>query len=185
MPFRILIAAAALLLFAAATPPAAAAGKAEHIVVVVWDGMRPDFVTPQYAPTLAALVRSGVFFKNNHPVFPSSTNVNGAALATGAYPQNNGVISNLEFRPEFNPHWAFDTSDFPALDDSDGRINRAFIAVPPIAELIQKTGHRTAIAGAKPVAQLFDRARSRQSQAAPDSVVIYAASSSPRARRRR
>lgn len=172
MPLRLLI-AVALLLFVAATSPAAAAGKAKHIVVVVWDGMRPDFVTPEYAPTLAALARSGVFFKNNHSVFPSSTNVNGATLATGAYPEENGIISNQEFRPEINPHSPFDTSDFSALDDRDGRINRSFIAVPTIADLVQKNGYRTAIAGAKPVAQLFDRARSRQSQAARDSVVIY------------
>jgi predicted AlkP superfamily pyrophosphatase or phosphodiesterase len=173
MKLRFAIAAAALLLFAAATAPVAAPGKAEHIVVVVWDGMRPDFVTPEHVPTLAALARAGVFFKNNHPVFPSSTNVNGAALATGAYPQDNGIISNQEFRPEINPHWPFDTSDFPALDDRDGRINRNFITVPTIADLVQKSGHRTAIAGSKPVAQLFDRARRRQSQAARDSVVIY------------
>ena len=25
-------------------------GKAERVVVVVWDGMRPDFITPQYTP---------------------------------------------------------------------------------------------------------------------------------------
>ncbi len=148
-------------------------GKAEHVVLIVWDGMRPDFVRPNHAPTLTALARSGVFFKNNHPVYPSSTNVNGATLATGEYPQDNGVISNMEFRPEVNPRWPFDTSDFPALDDANGRINRSFISVPTIADLVQKSGYPTAIAGSKPVAQLFDRARWRESEAARDSVVIY------------
>ena len=31
-------------------------GKAEHVVVLVWDGMRPDFITPQFAPNLYAKV---------------------------------------------------------------------------------------------------------------------------------
>src|SRR6267378_1058297 len=33
------------------------AGRAEHIVVVVWDGMRPDFITEQDTPTLNRLAR--------------------------------------------------------------------------------------------------------------------------------
>ncbi len=29
------------------------ATEPKHVVLVVWDGMRPDFATEQYAPTLA------------------------------------------------------------------------------------------------------------------------------------
>ncbi len=151
----------------------AAPGKAEHVVLIVWDGMRPDFATLEYAPTLAALAQDGVVFRNHHAVFPSSTNVNGATLATGAYPQHHGIISNWEFRPEIEAHRAFDTSDFPALDNADGHINQGYLALPTIADFVQQAGYRTAIAGSKPVAQLFDRARRRESQAARDSVVIY------------
>src|ERR1044071_3082468 len=134
-------------------------GRAEHVVVLVWDGMRPDFITPEKSPTLAALARDGVFFRNHHAAFPASTNVNGAVLATGVYPQRNGVIANAEFRAEVNPRDPFDTSDFPALDDTDGRLNQRFISVPTIADLVQGAVFRTAIAGSKPIAQLFDRHR--------------------------
>ena len=44
----------------------AAAEPNRHVVVVVWDGMRPDFVTEQNAPTLWQLSKSGVFFRNHH-----------------------------------------------------------------------------------------------------------------------
>ena len=37
-----------------------AAGKAEHVVVLVWDGMRPDFITAEYTPALHRLVQEGV-----------------------------------------------------------------------------------------------------------------------------
>jgi len=60
-----------------------AAGKAQHVVVLVWDGMRPDFVTEADAPTLFKLARQGVAFKHHHPVYISTTIVNGTALATG------------------------------------------------------------------------------------------------------
>ena len=33
---------------------ALAAGKASHVVLVVWDGMRPDFVSEATTPTLFA-----------------------------------------------------------------------------------------------------------------------------------
>src|ERR1051326_6226423 len=75
-------------------------GQAEHIVVVVWDGMRPDFITPQYTPTLYQFAASGVFFKNHHPVYISTTEVNGTALATGVYPNRSGIMANKDYRPE-------------------------------------------------------------------------------------
>ena len=50
-------------------PKAPARGKAEHVVLIVWDGMRPDFATDQYAPTLSKLAQAGVFFQNNHAAY--------------------------------------------------------------------------------------------------------------------
>ena len=76
-----------------------AAGKARHVVVIVWDGMRPDFVTESNTPTLWQLAREGVTFQNHHPVYLSSTEVNGTALATGAYPSHDGIVANKEYRP--------------------------------------------------------------------------------------
>ncbi|HZR78259.1 MAG TPA: hypothetical protein VFA58_03580, partial [Chthoniobacterales bacterium] len=37
--------------------------KDRHVVVIVWDGMRPDFVTEQNTPALWRLARSGVIFR--------------------------------------------------------------------------------------------------------------------------
>src|SRR5258708_39778414 len=54
-----------------------------HVVIVVWDGMRPDFVSEQNTPTLWKLAQSGVIFQNHHSVYPSATIVNGTALVTG------------------------------------------------------------------------------------------------------
>src|SRR5438046_1814298 len=73
---------------------AAPKGRAEHVVLIVWDGMRPDFITPQYCPTLYSVAAEGVFFRRHHPVFISTTEVNGAALATGMYPGLNGILAN-------------------------------------------------------------------------------------------
>ena len=77
-----------------------AAATAEHVVRIVWDGMRPDFVSAQYTPQLYDLAQHGTFFKNHHPVYISSTEVNGTALATGMYPNKSGIMANSEYRPE-------------------------------------------------------------------------------------
>jgi predicted AlkP superfamily pyrophosphatase or phosphodiesterase len=54
-------------------PPLLAAGQAKYFVLVVWDGMRPDFVSPELTPNLQALRESGVWFANHHSVFPTSS----------------------------------------------------------------------------------------------------------------
>src|SRR4029453_216399 len=55
---------------------AGARGQAEHVVVVVWDGLRPDFITPQYTPALYELATKGAFFVNNHSPYITPTEVN-------------------------------------------------------------------------------------------------------------
>ena len=79
--------------------PAIAAGtlKSErHIVVVVWDGMRPDFVSEKNTPALWKLSHDGVTFRNHHAVHPSATMVNGTAMVTGVYPGRLTRFLNLE-----------------------------------------------------------------------------------------
>jgi arylsulfatase A-like enzyme len=134
-----------------------AAGQASHVVLVVWDGMRPDFVTPENTPTLYRLSQDGVTFKNHHPVFVSSTEVNGTALATGAYPQSSGVIGNYEFRPAINPTNKFMTADLDAVRKGDELTHHHYLGYATVAEMVRASGRRTAVAGAKPVALLADR----------------------------
>ena len=83
----------------ASTAAADAAKPERHVLIVVWDGMRPDFVSEQNTPTLWKLAREGVTFRNHHAVYPSATNVNGTAMVTGLYPGKSGIIANHVFRP--------------------------------------------------------------------------------------
>jgi predicted AlkP superfamily pyrophosphatase or phosphodiesterase len=54
------------LLLILASAHAFAAGTAARVVVVVWDGMRPDFVTAETTPALCSLAKQGVTFRNHH-----------------------------------------------------------------------------------------------------------------------
>src|SRR5215470_10648833 len=75
---------------------------AKHVVVVVWDGMRPDFVTEQNTPTLWKLAQTGLTFRNNHSVYPSATIVNGTAIVTGDYPNRDGILANHAYRSDLD-----------------------------------------------------------------------------------
>ncbi len=154
-------------------------GKAEHVVLMVWDGMRPDLVSEENTPNLWALARRGVFFANHHPAFPSTTEVNGTALATGLIPAHSGIIGNSEFRPAIDPRKAVHTDDADVVRKNDELTHGKHIGGPTVAETVQQAGFRTAIAGTKGVALLHDRAEVRRSKAARDSVVVFAGKSLP------
>jgi arylsulfatase A-like enzyme len=140
--------------FAAAILPA----KPErHVVVVVWDGMRPDFVTEQNTPTLWKLAHEGVTFRNHHAVYPSATMVNGTAIVTGVYPGRSGIIANHVYRPDIDSHHAVDVELSPTVTKGDELSGGKYIAVPTIADLVERVGGRSVIAAAKTVGLLLDR----------------------------
>ncbi|MGA8948414.1 MAG: alkaline phosphatase family protein, partial [Pseudolabrys sp.] len=147
-----------LLLIVCASAAAVVPAKPQrHVVVVVWDGMRPDFVTEQNTPTLWKLAREGITFRNHHAVFPSATMVNGTAIVTGIYPGKNGIIANHVYRPDIDPHHSIDV-ELPAVVKKGDEVSGGkYILVPTIAELVQHAGGRTVIASAKTVGLLLDR----------------------------
>ena len=134
------------------------AAGSKRVVLIVWDGMRPDFISEQNTPTLFRLAARGVTFRNHHSVYLSSTEVNGTALATGAYPARDGIIANLEYRPQIDPLEPVHTEFLGVVRKGDELTRGHYVGVPTIAELVRDAGGRTVIAGAKPVVLLADRA---------------------------
>jgi arylsulfatase A-like enzyme len=152
-------------------------GKAEHVVVIVWDGMRPDFVSEKNTPALAKLAHEGVTFRNSHAVFPSATNVNGTALVTGAYPGHSGLLANHVYRPEIDANKSIDVEVPAVVRKGDELSGGKYISVPTIAELVQRGGGRSAIATGKTVGLLLDR--HKDSAHGKDSVALFAGESLP------
>jgi hypothetical protein len=130
-----------------------------RVVMVVWDGMRPDFVTEKFSPTLWKLGQEGVVFSDQHPVYFSATDVNGVALATGMYPCHSGLIANHEFRPQIDGRRPIDVENPAVAGKGDELSHGGYIAAPTVAELVQKAGGRTVIAASKTVGLLHDRPR--------------------------
>jgi arylsulfatase A-like enzyme len=123
--------------------------------------MRPDFVSEANTPALWKLAREGVTFRNNHAVYLSATNVNGTAIATGAYPDHSGMIANHEFRPKIDNRQPIDVEDPRVVGKGDELSSGKYLGAPTIAELVRDSGKRTAVATAKTVGLLLDRSASR------------------------
>ena len=72
------------------------------VILISLDGFRPDYLDKHPAPTLRALAERGVRAKWMTPSFPSLTFPNHYAIATGLYPDHNGIVGNNIYAPEFN-----------------------------------------------------------------------------------
>ena len=153
-----------------------------RVVLVVFDGMRPDFITPQYAPNLYSLATNGVFFRKHHPVFVSTTIVNGTALATGTHPGRSGILANSDFRPALNSQTAVASEVLDTVRRGDQLSGGRYIAADTVAELVQDAGFHTYMAGTKGVALMHDRSPRRTDTAAhSNSVTLFRGLTLPRA----
>jgi arylsulfatase A-like enzyme len=150
-----------------------------HVVVIVWDGMRPDFVTESNTPALWKLAHEGVTFRRHHSVYPTATNVNGAAIATGVYPNRNSLLANREYRPQINPREAVENGTPATIKKGDEVSGGKYLTSPTIAEIVRAAGLRSAVAGTKSVALLHDRQAEWTVGAAKDSVTRFAAAPMP------
>src|SRR5206468_3962892 len=114
-----------------------------HVVVVVWDGMRPDFVSEERTPRLWKLAREGATFRNHHAVYPSATQVNGTALVTGIYPGRSSVIANYAYRPEIDRMHSVSVESPTVVAKGDELSGGKYISVPTIADLLQRAAWTT------------------------------------------
>jgi len=161
----------------AAETPLPPSPKAAHVVLVVWDGMRPNFIDAQNTPNAFALAQRGTFFANNHSFWPTTTEVNGTVLATGAFPARSTIVANKEYRPDINPKGPVATEALETIRKGDALTGGHYIAVSTIAEIVRQAGFSTAVAGTKPVALLHDRSVERP--ATPKSAIVFAGEAIP------
>ncbi len=154
-----------------------AAGGAEHVVLIVWDGMRPDFISQEHTPTLYRLAHEGVMFQNHHAVYCSATEVNGTAIATGCYPEHSGIIANRDYLPKVDPLNSVDVQSLRAIRKGDEVTGGRYLLRPTLEEILQSNGRKTVVAGAKAVAVLHDRRE--RSKESGDSVVFFEGRSFP------
>lgn len=86
------------LLLAVLTPALVhAQDEAPSLLLIGIDGLRWDIIDRHPAPVLQSLAARGVRSQGLVPVMPSKTFPNFYAIATGLYPEHNGVLENASY----------------------------------------------------------------------------------------
>ena len=121
-------------LFATAQEPSSRA------LIIVIDGLRPDYVTPERMPNLYALGERGVFGDNHHSVVPTVTRVNSPSIATGSYPRTHGIMGNSMYVPEVLRGRALNTGDRAALLQMEEAYGGELLTAPTLGEILHAQG---------------------------------------------
>ncbi|MFN8524240.1 MAG: alkaline phosphatase family protein [Chloroflexota bacterium] len=118
---------------------------AKRAFVMVWDGMRPDLVSPELTPNLAALGAAGVRFQKNHAVFPTVTRINSASLWSGTLPIAHGIVGNSLYAPKVDPTAAISIGDhrsiYKLIEARGGRL----IPTDTVPDRIHAAGGKTVV----------------------------------------
>ncbi len=133
------ILAAAVGLAAIAAAPSAPAPATHSQLVIVVDGLRPDYVTPEVMPRLFRLGQRGVVFNAHHSVFPTVTRVNASSLVTGVYPETHGLLGNTVYVAAANASAGLDTGSRGNLE-AIARADGPLLTAPSLGEILQRAG---------------------------------------------
>lgn len=120
--------------------------RTTRVIVVVWDGMRPDFVTEELTPHLCALARTGSRYRRATGVFPSVTRPTTSSVSTGTYPATHGVIGNLFIGP-IDDRTPLDTGDRNALERLRAVNAGRILPVRTLAEALTEAGKQVVVLG--------------------------------------
>jgi Type I phosphodiesterase / nucleotide pyrophosphatase len=109
-----------------------------HLVIVV-DGLRPDYVTPEVMPRLAALGQRGIVFTAHHSVFPTVTRVNASSFVTGVYPEAHGLMGNTIYISRASATQTLDTGKRENLEQVE-RAEGRLLTAPTLSEMLRPQG---------------------------------------------
>src|SRR3712207_405892 len=122
------------------------APRAQRVILVVWDGMRPDYATEDLTPNLCALARAGARYRRAVGVFPSVTRPTTSSVSTGAYPLAHGVLSNIFVGPP-GDRGLIDTGDRESLERLRAVNGGRMLPLPTLAEAVAAAGKRIVVMG--------------------------------------
>lgn len=148
-------------------PPDGAPAELHKVIVMVWDGLRPDSVTIADTPNLVQLGARGVTFKDSHSTYPTFTMMNAASFATGARPGQTGFYGNAIWAPgatgtnadgaSVNFRNPIFVDDYAIVSDVDTLYQGKLLLIGSLFEAAQAAKLVTAAVGKSGAAFLQDR----------------------------
>lgn len=134
--------ALALVLIATGASAQSQPKKELKTLIVFFDGLRPDYITPETMPNLYAFKKQGSFGKQHHSVFPTVTRVNSSAYSTGTYPAKTGILGNTVYFPEIDKTKGLNTGNASDLMRIDSATNGHLLTSISLGEVLKNAGKK-------------------------------------------
>jgi len=108
--------------------------KQPQLLLISFDGFRADYLTKTETPNFDRLIKNGATADGLIPIFPTKTFPNHYAIATGLYPENNGLIGNNMYDPEMDARYSMGNRE--AVENPDWYLGE------PIWNTVEKAGKK-------------------------------------------
>jgi hypothetical protein len=123
----------------------ASSPAADRVVICVFDGLRPDFVTPELTPNLARFAGQGTWYREARSVFPSMTRVATTSISTGAPPKVHGIVGNAFYFPEVTRDHVLDMSRADDVALAQAATGGRLVEAESFGDVLARAGKRLAI----------------------------------------
>lgn len=111
-------------------------------LIVFFDGLRPDYITPEAMPNLYAFSQRGCYGRSHHSVFPTVTRVNSSSYSTGCYPAKSGLMGNTVYFPQVDKTKGLNTGDAADLNKVTEATQGKLLTAVTLGELLQAAGQK-------------------------------------------
>lgn len=118
-----------------------------RVVIFVFDGLRPDMVTPMSMPNLHRFGQAGTRCAGSRVAFPTETRVNQASLVTGCWPHRHGVVGNRFMDAAAAGGTLINSGDEDELRAASEALNGNLLDMPSLGEVLGRNGMSLAVAG--------------------------------------
>jgi len=111
----------------------------KRCILIMCDSLRRDLILPDSSPTLTALARNACWFANARGVFPSTTRVSSASIATGCQPGRHGLLGNTMILDEPQGLRCHNVGN-PSFRDHLLQVTGRTLRVPTLAQRVAEHG---------------------------------------------
>ncbi len=124
------------------------------VLLVVFDGLRPDAIRPEVTPNLVRFAAQAVVMPKARSVFPSETRVCTSSVATGCHPRRHGLVANRMIHPRDHRR-IVDTGNAVKLREMEQEIGGPALLRPTLSDLLAQAGQDFAVFSSGTSGQTF------------------------------
>lgn len=111
-------------------------------LIVFFDGLRPDYITPEAMPNLYAFKKRSSYGKSHHSVYPTVTRVNSASYSTGSYPVTHGLMGNSVYFPQVSATKSLNTGEAEELFKITEATQGKLLTTISLGEILKSLGKK-------------------------------------------